>query len=115
MDQYSLQIYVILLNHSNMYNLYMCIYVHTHIYTHMYTSYLHNFIVYNYTYIAYIVYYIYTYQIVKNHFGALFDGSVQFSHSIMSDSLQSHALQHARPPCPSPAPGVYSNSCPLSQ
>ena len=33
----------------------------------------------------------------------------------MSDSLQPHGLQHARPPCPSPTPGVYSNSWPLSQ
>jgi len=33
----------------------------------------------------------------------------------MSDSLWRHGLQHARPPCPSPTPGVYSNSCPLSQ
>ena len=33
----------------------------------------------------------------------------------MSDSLQPHGLQHARPPCPSPTPGVYSNSCPLSR
>ena len=33
----------------------------------------------------------------------------------MSDSLQPHGLQHARPPCPSPTPGVYSNSCPLNQ
>ena len=41
--------------------------------------------------------------------------SVQFSHSIVSDSLQSHEPQHARPPCPSPAPRVYSNSCPLSR
>ena len=41
--------------------------------------------------------------------------SVQFSCAVMSDSLQSHGLQHARPPCPSPTPGVYSNSCPLSQ
>ena len=41
--------------------------------------------------------------------------SVQFSHSIMSDSLWPYESQHARPPCPSPAPGVYSNSCPLSQ
>ena len=41
--------------------------------------------------------------------------SVQFSHSVMSDSLQPHGLQHSRPPCPSPTPGVYSNSCPLSQ
>ena len=41
--------------------------------------------------------------------------SVQFSHSVVSDSLQLHGLQHARPSCPSPTPGVYSNSCPLSQ
>ena len=41
--------------------------------------------------------------------------SVQFSHSVVSDSLQPHGLQHARPPCPSPTPGVYSNSCPLSR
>ena len=33
----------------------------------------------------------------------------------MSDSLRPHGLQHARPPCPSPTPGVYSNSCPLSR
>ena len=33
----------------------------------------------------------------------------------MSNSLQPHGLQHTRPPCPSPTPGVYSNSCPLSQ
>ena len=37
-----------------------------------------------------------------------------FSHSVMSDSLRPHGLQHARLPCPSPAPGVCSNSCPLS-
>ena len=41
--------------------------------------------------------------------------SVQFSHSVMSDSLQPHGLQHARLPCPSPTPGAYSNSCPSSQ
>ena len=41
--------------------------------------------------------------------------SVQFSLSVVSDSLQPHESQHARPPCPSPTPGVYSNSCPLSQ
>ena len=41
--------------------------------------------------------------------------SVQFSHSVVSDSLRPHEPQHARPPCPSPTPGVYSNSCPLSQ
>ena len=41
--------------------------------------------------------------------------SVQFSHSVLSDSLQPHELQHARPPCPSPTPRVHSNSSPLSQ
>ena len=41
--------------------------------------------------------------------------SVQFSHSVMSDSLRPNELQHARPPCPSPTPGVHSNSCPSSQ
>ena len=40
---------------------------------------------------------------------------VQFSHSIASNSLQPHGLQHTRPPWPSPTPGAYSNSCPLSQ
>ena len=40
--------------------------------------------------------------------------SVKFSHSVMSDSLRPHGLQHARPPCPSPTPGVYPNSCWLS-
>ena len=40
--------------------------------------------------------------------------SVQFSHSAVSDSLQPHGLQHARLSCPSPTPGVYSNSHPLS-
>ena len=38
----------------------------------------------------------------------------QFSRSVMSDSLRPHESQQARPPCPSPAPGVYSNSCPSS-
>ena len=40
--------------------------------------------------------------------------SVQFSHSVVSNSLLPHGLQHARPPCPSPTPRVYSNSCLLS-
>ena len=38
----------------------------------------------------------------------------QFS-SVTSDSLRPHGLQHIRPPCPSPTPGIYPNSCPLSQ
>ena len=41
--------------------------------------------------------------------------SVQFSRPVVSDSLWPHESQHARPPCPSPIPGVYPNSCPLSQ
>ena len=41
--------------------------------------------------------------------------SVQFSLSVMSDSLWHHKPQHARPSCPSPTPGVYQNSCPLSR
>ena len=40
--------------------------------------------------------------------------SVQFSRSVVSDSLRPHESQHARPPCPSPSPGVHSNSCPSS-
>ena len=38
--------------------------------------------------------------------------SVQFSRSVVSDSLRPHELQHTSPPCPSPTPGVYPNSCP---
>ena len=45
----------------------------------------------------------------------MYISSVQFSRSVMSNSLQPHRLQHTRPPCPSPTPGVYLNSCPLSQ
>jgi len=41
--------------------------------------------------------------------------SVQFSHSVVSDSLQPREPQHARPPCPSPTPGVHPNSCSLSR
>ena len=45
----------------------------------------------------------------------LFNKLCQFSRSVMSDSLQPHESQHTRPPCPSPTPGVHSNSRPLSQ
>ena len=41
--------------------------------------------------------------------------SVQFSRSVVSDSLRPHELQHDRPPCSSPTPGVYSNTCPSSR
>ena len=42
------------------------------------------------------------------------ENTVQFSHSVVSDSLRLRGLQHARPPCPLPTPRVYSNSYPLS-
>ena len=45
----------------------------------------------------------------------LYISSVQFSCSVVSDSLQPHESQHARPPCPSPTPGVHSDSHPSSQ
>ena len=41
--------------------------------------------------------------------------SVQFSRSVVSDSLQPHEPQHSRPPCKSPTPGVHSNSCPSTR
>ena len=50
--------------------------------------------------------------LVLHHFLPL--SLVQFSHSVASNSLQPHESQHARPPCPSPTPGVYPNSCPSS-
>ena len=43
---------------------------------------------------------------------ALRSSSVEFSHSVILDSLWHHGLQHTRPPCPSPTPEAYSNSCP---
>ena len=52
------------------------------------------------------------YAIVKSNFWIQ---SVQFSRSVVSDPLPPHELQHARPPCPSPTPGVHSNSRPLSR
>ena len=45
----------------------------------------------------------------------LWFSSLQFSRSVVSDSLRPHESQHARPPCPSPTPGVHSDSRPLSQ
>ena len=50
---------------------------------------------------------------MNNWFTLLY--SVQFSHSVVFNSLRPHGLQHARPPCPSPTPGACSNSCPSSQ
>ena len=51
----------------------------------------------------------------KNHSFFLFPFSVQFSRSVVSDSLWPHESQHARPPCPSPTPRVHPNPCALSR
>ena len=50
----------------------------------------------------------------SNIFGSILS-SVQLSRSVVSDSLRPHESQHARPPCPSPTPGVHSDSCALSR
>ena len=52
--------------------------------------------------------------LLNNHQLEMFS-SVQFSHSVVSDSLRPHESQHARSPCPSPTPRVHSDSCPSSQ
>ena len=49
------------------------------------------------------------------HFSLFMFSSGQFSHSVVSDSLRPHESQHARPPCPSPTPGVHSDSGPSSR
>ena len=57
-------------------------------------------------------------QMTKRHTKKMLNStnySVQFSHSVVSDSLRPHESQHTRPPCPSPTPRVYPNSCPLSR
>ena len=56
----------------------------------------------------------YMYKTILKYDSLLFS-SVQFSHSVVSDSLWPHRLQHTRLSCPSPTPGAYWNSCPLSQ
>ena len=60
--------------------------------------------------------YIYIYSLSENIY-SFSDSviSVQFSHSVISDSLQPHEPQHTRPPCPSPTPRVYPNPCPSSR
>ena len=51
---------------------------------------------------------------ISYHYEWKYFFSVQFSHSVMFDSLRPHGPQHSRPPCPSPTPGDYWNSCPSS-
>ena len=59
--------------------------------------------------------FIFVYDIRKCSNFILLHGSNQISRSVVSDSLWPHELQHARPPCPSPTPGVHSDSCPSGQ
>ena len=59
---------------------------------------------------------IYSFLLLSKSFKSChLSSSVQFSHSVMPDSLWPHESQHARPPCPSPTPCVHSDSCPSSQ
>ena len=51
---------------------------------------------------------------LSHQFSSVQFSCVQFSRSVVSDSLRPHESQHTRPPCPSPTPGVYPNSCPSS-
>ena len=64
---------------------------------------------------AILFFFLIYFQLKDNCFIVLWNSncqcSVHFSHSVVSDSLRLHGLQHARPPCPSPTPGAYSNSC----
>ena len=75
--------------------IFQVLYTHTHTHTHIY---------------------IYIYFCIHEYMGnkVLAFNSVQFSHSVMSDSLWPHGLQHASIPCPSPTPRACSNSCPSS-
>ena len=59
----------------------------------------------------------YRLKVFKSKFCGYFFLHLQFSHSVVSDSVLPHEPQHARPPCPSPTPGVHPNPnpCPLSQ
>ena len=54
-------------------------------------------------------------KMFPNKLAEIMFSSVHFSHSVLSDSLRPHESQQARPPCPSPTPGVHSNSCPSSR
>ena len=77
----------------------------------------HWSIVYYYNYLLKYLFFCLICELLKSNDNVLSHllSSVQFSRSVVSDSLWPHEPQHARPPCPSPTPGVYPNSCPSSQ
>ena len=58
---------------------------------------------------------VFTTEPLRKPLPLVFSKQVQFSRSVVSESLRPHESQHARPSCPSPTPGVYSDSCPSSQ
>ena len=84
-------------NHSHVY-----IWTHACVYTHAQSFYFQFSKLYNFSY-----------SLILHE--KPFISTVQFSHSVMSDSLQPHGLKHARLPCPSPTLRACSNSCPLSR
>ena len=69
----------------------------------------------NYYYNNFKCSYVFISKLMEEIFVILITDSVQFSRSVLSDSLRPHEPQHARPPCPSPTPGVHPYPCPLSQ
>ena len=69
-----------------------------------------NFLIYNFNNREISLQYVWLHLCVRDTFSQ----SVQFSQSVVSDSFRPHESQHARPPCPSPIPGVHPNSCPSS-
>ena len=63
-----------------------------------------------------IIHILFTYSLLPHSVWSCLSGdTVQFSRAVVANSLWPHELQHARPPCPSPTPGVHLNSCPSSQ
>ena len=100
--------------------IHMYIYIHMYISKYMYMSTYMYITIYMYIQVfvyIYIFLYIYMYFNIFTYIYICFNVyvSVQFSRSVVSDSLHPHELQHARPPCPSPTPGVHPNPCPSSQ
>ena len=105
----------------------MCVYTHTHTHTHTYINeHLYDFPpnipalqnIFCTCFKSLGLSIVYTRKFWGiGHAQLQLNGSVQFRsvRSVISDSLQPHGLQHARPSCPLPTPGVYSNSCPLSR
>ena len=73
----------------------------------------YNSVLHSYSFISF-VHFMITYLLYTYNFVLFYMFFSQFSHSVMSNSLQPHGLQHTRPSRPSPTPRVYANSCPLS-